>query len=265
VSKSETDRGVYRSIYVTLWDDPDFLTLSPEAKLVFYYLRTSPLSNMPCIYRFYREAIVEHTGLKDTVVNRVLDTLSQTKWIETEKGIVWVRHALKYDPSISLKNPKHVEAIKKVLNGLPKLQIVINFCTYYGIPIPYEIPSPIPYEIPYAIPGTGTGTGTGTGKYSMGGREKIPPDVEDVRAYCLERKNGISAEAFMAHYNSNGWKVGKNPMKDWKAAVITWEQKRKQEGNGNGHRPTGIANQVGKDTSGTWDNQPYPVDLVVTE
>jgi hypothetical protein len=96
-------------------------------------------------------------------------------------------------------------------------------------------------------------------------RDKIPPDVEDVRAYCLERKNGISAEAFMAHYKSNGWKVGKNPMKDWKAAVITWEQKRKQEGNGNGHRPTGIAGTAGTNQEGERDWGDYQRDAIITE
>ena len=53
----------------------------------------------------------------------------------------------------------------------------------------------------------------------------IPPTVEEVRAYCLERGNNVDPEKFVAFYTSNGWKVGKNPMKNWKAAVITWEKK----------------------------------------
>ena len=52
-----------------------------------------------------------------------------------------------------------------------------------------------------------------------------PPSVEEVRAYCSERNNGINAEAFVDFYVSKGWKVGKNPMKDWKACVRTWEQR----------------------------------------
>lgn len=51
-----------------------------------------------------------------------------------------------------------------------------------------------------------------------------PPTVEEVRAYCLERKNNVNPEKFIDYYTSNGWKVGKNPMKDWKAAVRTWEK-----------------------------------------
>lgn len=51
-----------------------------------------------------------------------------------------------------------------------------------------------------------------------------PPTVQEVAAYCEERGNGISAERFIDHYSANGWKVGKNSMKDWKAAVRNWEK-----------------------------------------
>lgn len=51
-----------------------------------------------------------------------------------------------------------------------------------------------------------------------------PPTLDEVRAYCEERKNDIDPEAFIDHYTGNGWKVGKNPMKDWKAAVRQWER-----------------------------------------
>lgn len=52
----------------------------------------------------------------------------------------------------------------------------------------------------------------------------IPPDVIMVKEYCLERQNKVDSETFINHYTSNGWMVGKNKMKDWKAAVRTWEK-----------------------------------------
>lgn len=59
-------------------------------------------------------------------------------------------------------------------------------------------------------------------------KEKFkPPTVDEVRAYCWERGNTIDAEAFVAFYESKGWKVGNSPMKNWKAAIITWEKKEK--------------------------------------
>lgn len=52
----------------------------------------------------------------------------------------------------------------------------------------------------------------------------VKPSVEEIQAYCLERNNNVDAERFFDYYESNGWKVGKNAMKDWKAAVRTWER-----------------------------------------
>lgn len=63
-----------------------------------------------------------------------------------------------------------------------------------------------------------------------GGRFQRPTPAE-VRAYCEERKNRIDPDAFISYYESNGWKVGKNPMKDWKAAVRNWERMDKERGN----------------------------------
>jgi hypothetical protein len=57
-----------------------------------------------------------------------------------------------------------------------------------------------------------------------------PPSIAEVKAYCQERGNGVDAERFIDYYNANGWRVGKNAMKDWKAAVRTWEK----NGYGNG-------------------------------
>ena len=57
----------------------------------------------------------------------------------------------------------------------------------------------------------------------------LKPSVEEVAAYCLERKNGIDAAYWWDSYERTGWVVGKNrtPMVDWKAAVRTWENNRK--------------------------------------
>lgn len=61
---------------------------------------------------------------------------------------------------------------------------------------------------------------------SQKGKRFTRPSVEDVRAYCQERKNGIDPEAFIDHYEAKGWLIGKQPMKDWRAAVRTWERSR---------------------------------------
>ena len=60
----------------------------------------------------------------------------------------------------------------------------------------------------------------------------LPPTISEVKEYCEKRKNGINPEQFVNFYQSKGWMIGKNKMKDWKAAVRTWEiQNRKNNGN----------------------------------
>jgi hypothetical protein len=51
-----------------------------------------------------------------------------------------------------------------------------------------------------------------------------PPTIEQVIDFCKERKNRVDPEKWFHHYESNGWLVGKNKMKSWKSAIITWEK-----------------------------------------
>ena len=68
------------------------------------------------------------------------------------------------------------------------------------------------------------------------------PTVQEIAAYCSERKNGIDPQQFFDFYESKGWKVGAVKMKDWRACVRTWEQRHKSEG---GNRKAG----------GMWGNE----------
>ena len=75
------------------------------------------------------------------------------------------------------------------------------------------------------------------GKDSIEGADKpptrhrfTPPTVDEVRAYCTEKGYHVDSERFVDYYTSNGWRVGKNPMKDWKAAVRTWNGKEQPNG-----------------------------------
>jgi hypothetical protein len=49
------------------------------------------------------------------------------------------------------------------------------------------------------------------------------PTIEEIKKYCVERKNSVDPQAFLDHYESNGWMVGKTKMKKWQAAIRTWE------------------------------------------
>ncbi len=64
-------------------------------------------------------------------------------------------------------------------------------------------------------------------------RTFVPPTLEEVEAVCKEKGYHFSPEAFVAYYESNGWKVGRNKMKNWRKALVTWETRWKEEHGGN--------------------------------
>ena len=74
------------------------------------------------------------------------------------------------------------------------------------------------------------GSGSGAPKLSQtsklsGGTKFVKPELAEVEAYCQERGSNVNAQRFVDFYESKGWRVGNQPMKNWQAAVRTWEQK----------------------------------------
>ena len=73
------------------------------------------------------------------------------------------------------------------------------------------------------------------GKVSIGkvnNKERfVKPTLEEIKAYCDERNNGINAEAFFDFYESKNWMIGKSKMKDFKACIRTWEQRQPKQPN----------------------------------
>jgi len=69
----------------------------------------------------------------------------------------------------------------------------------------------------------------------------IKPSILEIESYCIERNNTIDHAKFFNFYESNGWRVGRNSMKDWKAAIRTWEQSEYNKPvNGNDPKPDKI-------------------------
>lgn len=85
-------------------------------------------------------------------------------------------------------------------------------------------------ETPAEVPAEGTETAKPALKAE---KPKAPqfvkPTVEEIAKYCAERKNTVDAQTFFDFYESKGWKVGAVKMRDWRACVRTWEQRRKSE------------------------------------
>ena len=67
------------------------------------------------------------------------------------------------------------------------------------------------------------------GKSSAKRAKFIPPSVDQVESYIAEKGYSVDAQSFVDFYDSKGWLVGKSPMKDWKAAVRTWNRREKKK------------------------------------
>lgn len=66
----------------------------------------------------------------------------------------------------------------------------------------------------------------------------VKPTLEELAAYCRERRNTVDPQAWLDHYTANGWRIGRSPMRDWRAAVRTWERNG-FTANGTGRQPSG--------------------------
>jgi hypothetical protein len=160
-------RGTYRSMHTSIFDDPGFNQLTSPARHVLLTLRLSS-PNLACIYRLHLPVLASNTGYPLDTLDIPLKELVKQGWIEWDGWLVWVRNGLKYDPSVSLINPKQADGVKNVLLGLPKCQMILNFCNHYGIdthdipmpegndtlspPSPSPSPSPSPNPRPKPIP-----------------------------------------------------------------------------------------------------------------
>ena len=67
------------------------------------------------------------------------------------------------------------------------------------------------------------------GKDNINNKRFTPPTLDEVKEYCKERNNSVDPESFINFYESKGWVIGKSKMKDWKAAVRTWERNEKKK------------------------------------
>lgn len=92
-----------------------------------------------------------------------------------------------------------------------------------AVPVSVSVPAPVNVNTP------NTSVGRGTADKPPRAARFTPPTVDEVKHYCAERKNGVDPERFVDFYASKGWLVGKSKMKDWRAAVRSWERSDTQQ------------------------------------
>ena len=128
------------------------------------------------------------------------------------------------------------QKVMKILEdaGLLVLEITQKGKTWtvYDMPESHERKNPS-WEKPImgkTVPIVSTETTSNT-KRDIRAKRFEPPSVSEVLAYCQERGNDVDANKFVDYYTARGWKLGKNSMRDWKAAVRTWEKSTVQANN----------------------------------
>jgi len=134
-------RGVNRSLYSALFDDPDFQALPAAARQTLLTARLCPQAGPGAIFICYPEILARQTGLSLRCIEGALKALEEAGWIQRESLILWVINGLRYDPTLRLADPKHRKAVTRSIASLPRLDIILRFCDYYGIPRPFDAPS----------------------------------------------------------------------------------------------------------------------------
>jgi len=159
------EKGQYHSIYSAIWDDPEFQSFSPTTQTVFFCLRISRECNFPCIYPHYHSTLYERLPKANPAdIDSAVKKLIAADWIRYERPILWIVKGLKNAPTFAPRNTKQILGIANILKSLPKLQIVDDFASFYGIPYgpdavmptvtdtPSDAPSDTPTDAPTDTP-----------------------------------------------------------------------------------------------------------------
>lgn len=233
---------IKRIVSTGFWEDKKVTDeFSVEDRYFMLYLLTNPHTSQLGIYELSISTMSNETGYNRDVVKVLLDRF-QNKYdvirYSFVTGEIAIKNYLKHSIikggkpvyDCLLKEAKMVDdrsLLSYIYNSLSNKQIdnitVIDFLNY----IEKEISNK-------EINNNNDNDNDNERIVDESSKRFIPPTVDMVSEYCLERNNSVDPEEFVDFYTSKGWLIGKNKMKDWKAAVRTWERSsktKKQETN----------------------------------
>jgi hypothetical protein len=139
-ARKRADRGIWRGVYSSMLSHPDYTVLSPHARLTLLTLRIGGQSTPAGIGRVYMDALVTETGLSRRRVEEALVELEErpsreAPWILRDGNLIWIRNALRFDPTLTLRNRNHVPTVQRALAALPRSSPVVErFRRYYVLP-----------------------------------------------------------------------------------------------------------------------------------
>lgn len=216
--------AVYRNIQISFWTDAKVADeFTPEDKYFYLYLFTNPHTNLCGCYEISRKQVSWETGYSIDTVDRLIDRFVRIHKVilfnkDTKELLLLNWYKYNWTTSDKFRKPllKEIESIKcdEFKEYLSKM--------YEGDTV--SIPYPYGTDTTVTVSVTDTVSDSVIEKGTSKRQRFTKPTVEDVKAYCSERKNNVDADKFIDYYESNGWMVGRNKMKDWKAAVRSWER-----------------------------------------
>lgn len=216
--------AVYRNIQISFWTDAKVADeFTPEDKYFYLYLFTNPHTNLCGCYEISRKQVSWETGYSIDTVDRLIDRFVRIHKVilfskDTKELLLLNWYKYNWTTSDKFRKPllKEIESIK--CNEFKEYLTKMYEGDTVSIPYSYGTDTTVTVSVTDTVSDSVIEKGTSK-------RQRFTkPTVEDVKAYCSERKNNVDANKFIDYYESNGWMVGRNKMKDWKAAVRSWER-----------------------------------------
>lgn len=237
----------YAKILPTFWTGDtgkSIRAIGVDAQLLALYLLTNPHTNMFGLYYLPIPLMTHETGLSVRKIISILGQLQAIGWCRYEPTteFIWVIEMAGYQIGDMNPDDNRMKGLRRAWQALTPNPFLGLFHEKYGMRWGLNIRASIALKGGVLSPqiieqeqeqeqdqelDAGRASPPSLPKPVLERRTAPPflkPLVEEIRAYCLERKNRVDPEKFFNHYESNGWRVGRNPMKDWKAAVRTWER-----------------------------------------
>ena len=229
--------AIYRSVQMTFWTDAKVVdTFTPEDKYFYLYLFTNPHTNLCGCYEISKTQMSIELGYSKETIDRLIDRFSSVHKVAIYENTTKEMLIINWHKYNWTESDRFRVALKREIDNIKSPEFKDYLTRIYDgddtVSIPYS----------YGMDTTVTDTvtvykdifnksinNTLNNKKEKPIKNIIPPTVEMVKQYCEERQNGIDAERFCNFYQSKDWRIGKDKMKDWQAAVRTWESKRKQD------------------------------------
>lgn len=234
--------AIYRTVSLSFWTDSKVTDdFTPEDKYFYLYLFTNPHTNLAGCYEISVRQMAYETGYSKETIERLIDRFKNVHKIidysiESKEILLVNWHKYNWTRSDKFRKPLlgEINNIKTVsfknylielFNGVELRYGIDTNCTDTSVTVSVSVSDNVSdnKESINDINIINT-TKRKTNIFT-------PPTVDEVKAYCIERGNTIDPESFIDFYESKGWMVGRNKMKDWKAAIRTWE---KHDNGGNG-------------------------------